>query len=51
MHPRRSCEENRCFHLSVGSSSGGLDKLMSSPITINLDRYKTVDGWSRLGSI
>ena len=32
----------------VGSSSDGLDDRMSPPIAINLDRYNSVDGWSRL---
>ena len=32
----------------VGSSSDGLDDLMSPQITINLDRYNLVDGRSRL---
>ena len=33
---------------SVGSSSDGLDDPMSPPIAINLDRYNSVDGRSRL---
>ena len=51
MRPRRSCEEKRRFNPSVGSSSSGLDNSMSLPIVINLDRYNSVDGRSRLRSI
>ena len=32
----------------VGSSSDGFDDSMSPPIAINLNRYNSVDGWSRL---
>ena len=32
----------------VGSSSDGLDDSMSPPIVINLNRYNSVDGRSRL---
>ena len=46
MRPRRLCEEKRCFDPSFGSSSGGLDNSMSPLITINLDRYNSVDGRS-----
>ena len=37
-----------CETAFVGSSSDGLDDLMSPPIAINLDRYNSVDGRSRL---
>ena len=37
-------EEEHYFDPFVGSSSGGLDKLMSPPIAINLNRYNSVDG-------
>ena len=45
MHPRRACEEMRCFDSSIGSSSGGRDQLEGPPIVINRDRYNSSDGW------
>ena len=42
MHPRRLCEEKRRLIAFVGSSSDGLDDLMSPPILINLDHYNSL---------
>ena len=43
MRPRCVCEEKRHFITCVGSSSDGLDDLMSPPIAINLNRFNLVD--------
>ena len=52
MRPRRSCEEKRRLIAFVGSSSDGLDDLMSPSIAINLDRYNSLmDGHGRFTSV
>ena len=51
MRPRHACEEMRRFDPSVGSSLGGLDQSEGPLITLNLDRYNSVDGRLRLKSI
>ena len=48
MRPRRACEEMRHFDLLVGSSSGGRDQSEGPLITINRDRYNSLDGRLRL---
>ena len=51
MRPSRACEENRHFIAFVGSSSDDRDKSRGPSIAINRDRYKSLDGPSRLNEI
>ena len=51
MRPRLACEEMRRFDPSVGSPSNNYDTSRSPLITINLDRYNSLDGPPRLSFI
>ena len=51
MRPPRAYEEKRCFDSSIGSSSYDRDKSRSPSITINRDRYNSLDGPLRLNEI
>ena len=44
MRPCRACEEKRRFIAFVGSSSDDHDKSRGPLITINHDRYNSLDG-------